>query len=100
MNEEPNSENITPKELIDSLLNNIEVCKETLEMCKAVPENTSRSLKVLKKFEKALNHKGFWPFLLIKNLLMLSDRCSGRLISGHQRFPAFSMQKVSLFSTR
>ena len=39
MNEEPNSENITPQELIDSLLNNIALCKETLEMYKAVPEN-------------------------------------------------------------
>ena len=39
MNEELNSENITPQELIDSLLHNIDVCKETLEMCKAVPEN-------------------------------------------------------------
>jgi len=28
----------------------------------------SRSLNVLKKLEKALNHKGLWPFLLIKNL--------------------------------
>lgn len=39
MNEELNSENITPQELIDSLLNNIEVCKEALEIYKAVPEN-------------------------------------------------------------
>jgi uncharacterized protein Yka (UPF0111/DUF47 family) len=39
MNEELNSENITPQELIDSLLNNIDVCKEALEMYKAVPEN-------------------------------------------------------------
>jgi hypothetical protein len=29
MNEEPYSENITPQELIDSLLHNIELCKET-----------------------------------------------------------------------
>jgi hypothetical protein len=28
----------------------------------------SRSLNVLKKLEKALNHKGSWPFLLRKNL--------------------------------
>jgi hypothetical protein len=39
MNKEPNSENITPQELIDSLLHNIDVCKEALEMYKAVPEN-------------------------------------------------------------
>jgi hypothetical protein len=28
----------------------------------------SRSLKVLKTLRKALNHKGFWPFLFRKNL--------------------------------
>ena len=39
MNEEPYSENITPQELIDNLLHNIELCKETLELYKAVPEN-------------------------------------------------------------
>ena len=39
MNEEPNSENITPQELIDSLLHDIEECREVLEMYKAVPEN-------------------------------------------------------------
>jgi hypothetical protein len=39
MNEELNSENITPQELIESLLNDIELCKETLEMYKACPEN-------------------------------------------------------------
>jgi hypothetical protein len=27
--------------------------------------NPSRSLNVLKKLEKALNHEGFWPFLFI-----------------------------------
>jgi hypothetical protein len=35
---------------------------------KAAPEMASRSLKVLKKLKKALNHKGFWPFLLRRNL--------------------------------
>jgi hypothetical protein len=35
---------------------------------KAGSEMASRSLNVLKKLEKALNHKGFWPFLLRKIL--------------------------------
>ena len=60
-------------------------------------EEASRSLSVLKKLEKALNHKGSWPFLLRKNLWKLRDRYSGRLISGYQQFPAFSMQRWSYF---
>jgi len=35
---------------------------------KAESEMASRSLNVLKKFKKALNHNGFWPFLLRRNL--------------------------------
>jgi hypothetical protein len=42
--------------------------KEMLKQKKAGPFLTSRSLNVLKKLEKALNHKGSWPFLLEKNL--------------------------------
>jgi hypothetical protein len=41
---------------------------EKLHERKAGPLLTSRSLNVLKKLEKALNHKGSWPFLLRKNL--------------------------------
>ena len=54
---------------------------------------TSQSLNVLKKSEKALNHKGSWPFLFKKHLWKPSDRCSDRLISNYQRFPAFAVQR-------
>ena len=57
------------------------------------------TLNVLKKLEKALNHKGFWPFLLekyfksgVKALWPVNQRLS--TVSG-----IFDV-KVSLFSTR
>jgi hypothetical protein len=37
-----------------------------IERAKAGSGTASRSLNVLKKLEKVLNRKGFWPFLLKK----------------------------------
>ena len=60
MNEEPNSENITPQELIDSLLHDIEECREVLEMYRPVFTNIIPQLwhlnKALKSGFQATEH--------------------------------------------